>query len=314
MKDIFIVDSYAKSSEQLELLASMVNHLTRANWGICLVSHLPIPERLITPNVKFTIFDSNNILGRFNTMAVARFQDLALRFTPTESYHGAAVYTNLFNALRMLAGRYDWVHFVEYDLDIADIQKHISEGFARLKNQGNLKVIGYRYELTSQVIRSRAMMTNLISLRPEIVDVLPQVSCWNDYYHLGRGCAKNLESWLLEQLRSRGIAGVFLSPIQVANKLHNEGDYFLVKCRQYDCLFTVVIFNQSNRDVDATSNSGAHTRVENGKMVCLHDLPSSDEVVVTYVDTQSVFRHPLEAMPTGAFKRTGFNLCPDWTD
>jgi hypothetical protein len=130
MNDIFVVDSYAKSAEQVDMLTSMVDYLTKANRDICLVSHLPIPERLITDNVKFTIFDRNNILGPSVGGVFFQFMDMEVRYPPADFYHGAAVYSNLYNALKLLAHRYEWVHFMESDLEVDDVQRHLDGGFA----------------------------------------------------------------------------------------------------------------------------------------------------------------------------------------
>jgi hypothetical protein len=314
MNDIFVIDSYAKSPEQVDMLASMVDFLTKAHRDICLVSHLPIPERLITNNVKFTIFDRNNILGSPVGGAFYQFLDMEVRYNPADFYHGAAVYLNLCNSLRLLARRYEWVHFLEADLDVQDVQKHLDGAFAPLKDQRDLSVIGYSLHAGDLNPNLTAIVTNLISLRPEIVDLLTPVASWEDYERLCAGDLVILEAFLMNQFQAQNIKYALLQDIRLANKSHISEDHTAFKCRQNNPLFSVFVVNHSPYDIDVKSRSGRHYLLKPGHIYCMHDVTASDELLVAYVGLGKVFHYPVETMRMGAFKKQGANLCPDWIE
>jgi hypothetical protein len=312
MKDIFVVDSYAKSAEQVGLLASMIEHLTEAKREICLVSHLPIPERLLTPNVKFVLFDANNILGPMAMTVYLQFLDMEVRYEPTEIYHGAAVYANLHNALRLLAHEYEWVHFIESDLEFENVEKHIEGAFAQFKERGELSVIGYPLHPDDPAADPANILTNLFSLRPEIGELLPRVFCWEDYKRLCGGELLILEKWLVNRFKAENIQYALVKGVRMANKYHPDGDYMVIKCRQYSELFTVFVHNPSRREIEVTWPNGTSRRLRAGQLVFLPNLGASDEVHITYVGEERGFRHRVEAMQMGAFRKPGFDFCPDW--
>jgi hypothetical protein len=312
MKDIFVVDSYAHSPEQADMLASMIGFLAKINRDICLVSHLPIPEHVVNPNVKFVIYDSNNVLGPTPMTLTFKTQDLEVRCQPKNFYHGPAVYSSLHNALRLLAHRYDWIHFVESDVDVSAIQQHLDGGFARLKDRHDVKVIGYPFVPDDPVHRSAAILTALISLRPEIGDSLPVVTSWDEYQRFRREKTMVLEAWLLDLFKTRNIKYELLDDLRVAEKSHIGGDYVVVKCRQYNSLFMVFIINQSPSAIDVKWTFGATRRVEAGETLYSSNMADSDEILVSFVGSETVHHHPLKTMLLGAFRKQGANLCPDW--
>jgi hypothetical protein len=314
MAEIFVVDSYATSSEHVDLLVSMIDHLTKAGCDICLVSHLPIPERLVNNNVKFTIFDRNNILGPSVGGVFFKFLDMEVRYPPADFYHGAAVYLNLYNALKLLSRRYEWVHFLESDLDFEDVRRHLDGGFAQLKNNPNLSAIGYPLHPDDPAPDPTAILTNLISLRPEIVDLLPPVFSWIDYERPCAGDLVILEAWLLNQFKTMNVKYALLRGMPMANKCRLDGDHTAFKCRQNNPLFSVFVVNHSPYDLDVRSNSGHQHLLKPGYIFCMHDISASDELRVTYLGLNKVFRHPVDTLRIGAFKKQGASLCPDWID
>jgi hypothetical protein len=315
MKEIFVISSYAKSPEQVDILASMIGYLTKTNRDICLVSHLPIPERLVNDNVKFTVLDSNNILGPPLGGAYWQFLDMKVQFNPANFYHGAAVYSNLYNALKLLAGRYEWVHFVESDLDAKDVQKYLDEGFAQHENNPDLSVIGYALLPENPASSPVAIVTDLFSLRPQIVDLLPLVSSWNDYERLSAGNLVILEGFLMNQFKARNIKCALLRlDAQLVNKTRLGNDHMAFKCRQNNQFFTVFVINRSPFEITVKTNSGHDYRLKPGHVFYAHDISASDELHVIYIESQKVFHHPVAPLRMGAFKKQGANLCPDWIE
>jgi hypothetical protein len=183
-KEILVVDSYAKTPQQRETLASALEAMRSLGRDIFVVSHLPIPEGIINSNVKFTVYDTNNILGPNPTFLSWKIGDLEVRWPPPNDYHGAAVYANLNNALRLLTGRYERVHFVESDIGVDAISVHLDRATYEFTSRPDVQVVGYSLCDDDPARASNALLTNLISLKPQVVERLPCVSSWGDYASL----------------------------------------------------------------------------------------------------------------------------------
>jgi hypothetical protein len=205
MKEILVVDSYAKTPPQREALAATIKRLTALGRDICLVSHLPIPESAIESGVKFVVYDHNNILGESPVSVYFKAEDLEVCCRPTDDYHGAAVYASLCNALRLLAGRYDRVHFVESDIDVEAVRFHLVRVAQEFDDRPEAQVMGYSFYCDDPARASTAILTSLFSLKPEIVQALPHVSNWEDYTRLATGKRLFLEEWFLDRPVSQGI-------------------------------------------------------------------------------------------------------------
>ena len=143
--DTFVLDSYADSPQRLNELSNMISYLTSLEKDLCLVSHLPVPERILSKRVKYVIYDSSNLLGAVPMNLFSIVDDLEVRWQTVSSYHGAAVYTNLSSALRLLRHKYEWAHFVEPDINLEAIKCHLESGFNSGKNERDVKVIGYPF-------------------------------------------------------------------------------------------------------------------------------------------------------------------------
>jgi hypothetical protein len=313
MSEILVVDSYAKTPQQVEALSAAVHALAELGRDLCLVSHLPIPESVLHPGVKYVLYDSHNILGGEPMTLCLNVGDLEVRFQPADYYHGAAVYSNLYNSLRLLAPRYEWVHFVEADIDVEDVRKHLAGGFQEFKNDKDLKVIGYTFFPNDPALVSTAIFTSLISVKPALVEHLPLISSWSEYRGFYQGQAPILEAWLVDRLKAGNIGYTLLSVAQIRHQSNLGGDYHVVKCRQRNSLWAVFVANRSKSMLDAQWRSGRHRQLEPGVLWCVENVAPSDEVSVTFVGSGNVFHHSLETMRPGIFKKAGLDLCPDWT-
>lgn len=313
MNDIFVVDSYAKSAEQVDMLASMVDYLTKANREICLVSHLPIPGPLVSENVKFVLYDSNNVLGPDPLKLYFKAANFEIRYSAANHYHGAAVYTNLYNALKLLAHRYEWVHFVECDIDVEAIRQHLDGGFNQFKSDRATQVIGYSSYGENPAAFPTAMLTSLLSLRPEIVESFPHIGSWDDFLRFNNDTELILEAWLLQVLRTRNLKYVLLNAIATGNKFKLTGDHSVIKCRQQGPLYRVFVINLADRMIEVTWNTGMRQVLVPRQMVWQTNANPSTEVTVSYIGTNAIYHHSFESMRRGAFRVDGQNLCPDWT-
>jgi hypothetical protein len=123
-----------------------------------------------------------------------------------------------------------------------------------------------------------------------------------------------LEAFLLNQFKTRNIQYALLQGVRMANKFRIDGHHTAFKCRQNDALLSVFVVNHSPCEIDVKSRSGQHYLLKPGHIYCLHNISPSDELLATYVGLGKVFRHPVETMRMGAFKKQGANLCPDWME
>jgi hypothetical protein len=312
MREILVVDSYAKTLQQREMLAATINNLMSLERDICLVSHVPIPESMIHPGVKHVIYDHNNILGESPVAVFFRFDDLEVRCRPADDYHGAAVYASLCNALRLLAGRYERVHFVESDIEVEAVKSHLARVTQKFKHQPEAQVMGYSFYTHDPARAASAMLTSLLSLKPEIVGALPHVSNWNDYVGLSTDKRVFLEEWFLDRLTSRGIKYNLLGAAPFKDQSHLEGEYLVFKCRQNNALHLVFVVNRSARPLEVKWHASETMPLAPEKIGWIPNLSASDEVFVRFADSDAMHRHPLNGMRMGAFKKAGYNLCPDW--
>jgi hypothetical protein len=312
-REIFIIGSYAKTPKDLEILADMVHHLAALDRHICLVSHLPIPHDLIHKNVKYVIYDSNNILIPVPITVMFRFQDFEIRFRPSDFYHGAAIYGNLFNALRLLSSRYEWAHFIESDLDPTNVENYLASAFPECQTDKDVKVIGYVFPQATSQAGFPAIVTNIFSIKPDTAPLLPCLSRWEDYCKFYFPPQSPIfERWLMDRFRDQNIKCKLLPPPKLQNRSNQGGNHVVIKCRLYNPQFFVFIINRSEKELEAKARSGTVFRLPPGGIGLLPDASSSEEVTVTYAGDTTIYRHPLETMILGAFRKAGADLCPDW--
>jgi hypothetical protein len=118
----------------------------------------------------------------------------------------------------------------------------------------------------------------------------------------------------MNQFQAKNIKYALLPDIRLGNKSHISDDHTAFKCRQNNPLFSVFVVSHTHSDIAVKSKSGRSYLLKPGHIYCMHDVAASDELLVTYVDSQKSFRHPVETLRQGAFKKQGANLCPDWIE
>jgi hypothetical protein len=91
-----------------------------------------------------------------------------------------------------------------------------------------------------------------------------------------------------------------------------EGEYLIFKCRQNSPALLVFIVNRSARVLEAKWQPNQTMPLAPGKIGWIAHLTEADEVHVKFADTGTFNSHPLSTMRMGAFKKAGYDLCPDW--
>jgi hypothetical protein len=224
------------------------------------------------------------------------------------------VYVSLCDALRLLAGRYDRVHFVESDIDVEAVRSHLVRATQEFERRPDAQVVGYCFYSDDPERSSSAIMTSLFSLKPEIVRALPQISNWDDYIRLSTDHRLFLEEWFLDRLVSQGIQYNLLGAATFKDQSHMEGEYLIFKCRLNIPVLLVFIVNRSARELEAKWRSNQTMRIMPGTICWITQLEATDEVLVRFADSGTFHRHPLSAMRMGVFKKAGYDLCPDWNN
>jgi len=303
-QDIVVIDSFAENPRKQDQLFGLIDYFRSLNKHVCLVSHLPFPERMFLPNVKHAIYDANNLLGTEPLMRYLKTNNVEIAWQAAETYHGPAVYINLQNALACLINKYSWVHFIEVDVEIESIQQHLETAFQPLQNESNVDLIAYPYSRNLPGASESGIQTTCFSCRPKIVHKLPAVSNWQEYLH---HCPSE-EMMLLEEmvwnLLSTTVNHRILEGRQIAHSSTRGGTYFVVKCPRGNGSYAGVVFNQSSRSIDILWSNGQTFNLEAGSGA-LSNITPKDHVVVTDIETQTRRHFGFDDMWPGSLTITG---------
>jgi len=205
--DVFIIDCYPDKGQRITELISIIEKLKKFNLPIALVSHYPIPDN-IQKDVDYVFYDKNNILADNWTLNrwVAN-EDVKVIGKCKTPYHAAACYSSLYNGVKALNDRFDWAHFVEFDLD-ADFALYLKEVE---KRKQSCKFICFDYPTKH---KEGGIITNLMSFDLSYVnDKLPRITSWKEYIDIHKDDVEKtkriyeatFEMWFRTRLISSGI-------------------------------------------------------------------------------------------------------------
>jgi hypothetical protein len=302
-QDIVVIDSYAVSPQKQDELYDLISHFDSMNKDVCLVSHLPLPARMFLQNVKHAIYDANNLLGPEPLKVFCKVRDIELHWHSSETYHGSAVYINLYNALKLLLHKYAWIHFVEVDTDRDAIRRHLELVFEPLRNQPDVDLVAYPFFRDDLGISATGIVTTCFSCRPEIVQKLPLITTWHDYMrHCPSGKFIFLEE-LLWNVLSQTVNHRILDNQQIAHGSTVGGNCVVVKCPLDSGAFAVFVVNRTIRTQEIRCSTGQMFRLAPEEVGCVQNLTPEVEVVITEVETGASHRWGFHEMRSGSFKR-----------
>lgn len=185
-KEIFIVDTYPDLPEKEELTKGMIEEIKERGYPVVLVSHYPVsPE--IQKMVDYYVYDVNNILSEgWNLNYWFQNEDVKIISQYETKYHGAACYSSLVNAVRLIS-QYDIAHFIEFDID-ADLDLYLDEAGKQLEKY---RMVGFIYDEEQNprkipgVQSTYGIIANLFSFDVKWMNgVLKDISSWSDYNKL----------------------------------------------------------------------------------------------------------------------------------
>jgi autotransporter strand-loop-strand O-heptosyltransferase len=218
LKEVFIVDCYPDTQEKIDLTVSIIEKLKKYNQPIALVSHYPIPPEL-SSLVNYSIYDHNNILSEgwsLNYWYITKEYKVVTKLE--KKYHAAACYSSLKNAVDFLKDKFDFAHFIEFDMD-ADFDLYLEKTAEQRDN--NKKFVGFLY-IEEQLGRNIGIMANLFSFSLRwLADKLDQINSWEEYRKLSDLTAAAeranvdhvFENWLYRYFKYKNILSdaIFLS-------------------------------------------------------------------------------------------------------
>lgn len=301
--EIFVVDSFIKDDVSFKLVDNLVNYLNDQGKDICLVSHLPLPE-CISRKVNYTIYDSNNIIGPISIELFFYTNNLHIRWNPLNSYHGASVYTSLYNSLKVLDGLYEWVHFVEYDINPINVPIYLNK-IEEYKKDSD--VIGMPFIDNPEGIIS-SLVTNMFSIRPELVNKFPIVRNWDDYKEFNTSDLV-FENWIFKAYNNAGARKTFIESFDVGN-IRSEGDQFVIRTRCEDDTgySTIIYFINLSQEL-----MHIHIGLDEHTLYCnqiFNYIPCSEKDIFT---VGSRVYKVSELKINGNFQyKDASKVCPDW--
>lgn len=305
MKDIFVIDSYISSVHDYsyKLVDDMIDYLSGIGKEICLVSHLPIYEAL-AKKVRYSVYDSNNIIGDESIELWFASKFMKLKWNPATSYHGAAVYTNIYNSLKLLQD-YSVVHFIEYDINLSVIPDY-------LKNieKINFDVIGFPFIDNNQGVVS-SIVTNLFSIRPEIVCYFPRIEIWKEYKDYHRDIL--FENWFYQVLKKAGARTYTLKPMVLGN-IRSEGNVFIACTRNTEGHKVIFVIDLSDsQEVSVIFETGTHHLKCHNTISYVAKEDNKTFSVIT--NGNKVDYNIADLKINGKFKYfDGSMTCPDWDE
>jgi hypothetical protein len=203
-KEIFVLSCYCNTSEKIEYLYQNIKVIKRLNIPIAISSHYPVPE-FIYNQVNFFIYDGNNILAPDWSMSHwYKKGDFKIMYeNPYKPpYHGAAVYSNLKNAVNSLVDKYTVMHFLEGD-SMGDYGMYLD--IVRKEWDSGKRVIGFPFS-SSTTGEPTGLTTNILTADIGLLKFcLPEVKNWDEYTNIVPNCYL-LENLLLGRMISMGFS------------------------------------------------------------------------------------------------------------
>jgi hypothetical protein len=119
---VCVIGTWLDTRVKEQQLFETINKIKAKNIPVCVVSHCYLPEK-ICDLVDYIIYDKENILIPDFKITFIINED---SITKSINYHGLTCYMNIKNAINFFAGKFDFVHYIEYDT-LFDVDKYFEE-------------------------------------------------------------------------------------------------------------------------------------------------------------------------------------------
>lgn len=167
-KDVFVIGCWPNSQEKLGTLIESIEQVKRYGYPIVISTHYALPAPVVEM-VDYVIYERKNVLSDGWTATYFRTNAQGQREEKpsTIPYHGVACLNAMRNAVDFCYGKYDRMHYLEYDCEV---------DYDRLLDSIGSKpmtCIGYE----GKGIRTDVWSGDIAFLHRK----LPVVSSWSDY-------------------------------------------------------------------------------------------------------------------------------------
>ena len=199
--DIFIVDCYPNTEEKLNLLKNTIEKVKKTGKPIALVSHMIVPTE-VQESVDYFIYDKQNKLSENYSLNFWLIMHKSIKVVThlDKSYHGLSVLSSMKNASTFLRNKYQYAHWIEYDMD-ADLEKYLEKSYDKRREEKKFITFCYHWDIPKQ----DGVITNLFSYDIKwLDDNLPEYHNWFEYVNqsnfmaneIGKVSDVILEHWL----------------------------------------------------------------------------------------------------------------------
>jgi len=208
--EVIIMDCYPNTEEKMDILLNSIDKAKETNLPIALVTHYPLPLNIIE-KVDYLIYDKNNPLSENYSLTfwMNSYKKLKIVTSLNNPYHGLCCLTSMKNAATFLRNKYNFAHFIEYDVE-ANLESYIKR--ANYHRSKGKKFIGFDYHHT--IPKQDGIITNFFSFDIKwFDDNIIEMKKWSEYRdESARMCDRInatsdliLEHWIYHYFKDRNM-------------------------------------------------------------------------------------------------------------
>lgn len=186
---IFCIGCWPNSEEKMATLVETINQVKSLGFPVLITSHYALPPTVIE-TADYYIYDKRNELSGDWRATYFRTKDGKVESAKASiPYHAVAVIHAIQNAINFCAGKYETIHYMEYDVEF-ELQPYLN----LWKNKSaDKEMLALSYENRKDSIQSCLFSANVNWL----CDFFPKVETWDEYLsRFGEGNYV-LEQWLM---------------------------------------------------------------------------------------------------------------------
>jgi len=216
--DVFFLDCYTDTEEKEKLLLNTIQKLKKYNKPIIIVTHYPVSS-IVQKEVDHIVYDSKNVMSENWNLNWWWVRDNFLKIVSSyeQRYHAVGVYSSLKNGCSFAKNKFNFAHFIEYDIDV-DLDKYLENVNEQRANGKDFIFFPYSDEQNRRVIIGLidkiGIVTNLFSFNIKLMDdCLVPINSWEEYRSINEDIAKRIgpendlifENWLYMYFKDKGI-------------------------------------------------------------------------------------------------------------
>jgi autotransporter strand-loop-strand O-heptosyltransferase len=194
---IFCVGCWPNSEEKMNTLSETIKQIKAEGFPVLITSHYPLPPAIIEM-VDYYIYDKRNILSDDWRATYYRDNNGVVETTKAKiPYHAVAVMHAIENAIDFCKGRYEVMHYMEYDVEF-DVREYLKL-WNQKPSEKSMLTIAYERQRGITAIQSCLFSAKV----DHLVKYFPRVNTWEEY--LSKYGEENyvLEQWLMKAFHEK---------------------------------------------------------------------------------------------------------------